>query len=157
MLQLIAYDISSGRRLRRVERICDRYGVRVEYSVFECELHEEEFRRLWMELEKEIKPDEDALLCYPLCRVCAANVITAGTAVPTEISAVIQNCVKKRLQKQWKKVESQSVSKPKGEFGSPPHPGGCAASGCGGLLCRKPNVDSLNLRVLHSSASNPTT
>jgi hypothetical protein len=38
MLHLVAYDISDPKRLSRVARVCKDYGIRVEYSVFECDL-----------------------------------------------------------------------------------------------------------------------
>lgn len=43
MLVLITYDVAVGsdggaRRLRRVARICEDFGQRVQFSVFECEV-----------------------------------------------------------------------------------------------------------------------
>lgn len=43
MMVLVTYDISlenpgGARRLRRVAKVCLDYGVRVQYSVFECEV-----------------------------------------------------------------------------------------------------------------------
>ena len=43
MLMLITYDISledaeGQARLRRVAKLCLDYGVRVQYSVFECDI-----------------------------------------------------------------------------------------------------------------------
>lgn len=35
---LIAYDISDDRRLRRVARVMEAYGDRLQYSVFICDL-----------------------------------------------------------------------------------------------------------------------
>ncbi len=43
MLRIVAYDIVSASRLRRVARVCTDYGVRVEKSVFECRLSNEQF------------------------------------------------------------------------------------------------------------------
>ncbi len=81
MLRLVAYDIADKKRLRRVAKVCDRFGVRVEKSVFECKLNDEEFRDFWSELGKELNRDEDALVCYPLCRTCESNILLAGAAV----------------------------------------------------------------------------
>ena len=41
MLVLVSYDVSTvdkkgPRRLRRVAKVCQNYGQRVQYSVFEC-------------------------------------------------------------------------------------------------------------------------
>ena len=43
MMVLVTYDVSLAdpegqRRLRRLAKICLDYGVRVQYSVFECEI-----------------------------------------------------------------------------------------------------------------------
>ena len=67
MLHLVAYDIRSPARLRRVAKTCEDYGIRVEYSVFECDLTEAEFSSLWSELQEHIDTDEDAILAYRIC------------------------------------------------------------------------------------------
>ena len=43
MLVVIAYDVSTdsaggAKRLRRVARLCETHGARVQFSVFECKL-----------------------------------------------------------------------------------------------------------------------
>ena len=35
MLTLVAYDISDHKRLAKVARVCEDFGVRVQYSIFE--------------------------------------------------------------------------------------------------------------------------
>ena len=39
---MIAYDISEDRIRYRVAKILENYGTRVQYSVFECKLREQE-------------------------------------------------------------------------------------------------------------------
>ena len=41
MLTLVAYDITNAKRLRRVADVCENFGVRVQYSLFECRLEEQ--------------------------------------------------------------------------------------------------------------------
>ena len=53
MLTLVAYDISDAKRLHRVARVCEDFGVRVQYSLFECRLEEPEFRQFWDRLVDE--------------------------------------------------------------------------------------------------------
>ena len=48
MLTLVAYDVSDPKRLRSVARVCEDYGVRVQYSIFECYLEEAEFQDFWL-------------------------------------------------------------------------------------------------------------
>ncbi len=84
MLTLIAYDIADPKRLSRVARTCEDWGVRVQYSVFECRLEAVAFDGFWAELQHHINPDEDRLVAYPVCLRCAREVRTAGTMIVTE-------------------------------------------------------------------------
>lgn len=78
MLYLVAYDIRNPRRLRRVAKVCEDYGVRVEYSVFECDLPEDLFQRMWRDLGREIDVKEDALLGYRICGSCVEKIESMG-------------------------------------------------------------------------------
>ena len=84
MLHLVAYDIANPKRLRKVAKVCLDYGIRVEYSVFECDLPASVFEKMWDELNQVINPEEDALLAYTLCQSCVNRTIVAGTAVRPE-------------------------------------------------------------------------
>jgi CRISPR-associated protein Cas2 len=84
MLTLVAYDITKPRRLARVADICEDYGVRVQYSLFECRLEPEVFDRFWERLLAEIDPKEDRLVAYPLDARCARETRTAGAMVCSE-------------------------------------------------------------------------
>jgi CRISPR-associated protein Cas2 len=84
MLTLVAYDICDHRRLARVARVCEDYGVRVQYSVFECRLDEEEFTEFWLKLLEEIEEKEDRLVAYKIDARCAKETLTAGTMVCSE-------------------------------------------------------------------------
>lgn len=66
---LITYDIdttspSGQRRLTRVAKTCERFGVRVQYSVFECRLSETSLARLIAELADIIDGDVDSVNFY---------------------------------------------------------------------------------------------
>ena len=68
---LITYDInttskSGRRRLRRVAKICQDYGKRVQNSVFECKVDEGQFRTIKHLLEKTIDHQKDSLRFYRL-------------------------------------------------------------------------------------------
>jgi len=68
---LVTYDVSTltkagRRRLRRVARVCQDFGQRVQCSVFECVLGETDLVRLRNRLLDEIKPQEDSLRLYHL-------------------------------------------------------------------------------------------
>src|SRR5438132_337807 len=84
MLTLLAYDISDQKRLSRVARVCEDFGVRVQYSVFECRLDEGEFNEFWLQLLCVINDAEDRLVAYKIDARSAKETMTAGTMVCSE-------------------------------------------------------------------------
>ena len=84
MLTLVAYDISDQKRLARVARVCEDFGVRVQYSVFECRLDEAEFTEFWLRLLSKIDEDEDRIVAYKIDARSAKETLTAGTMVCSE-------------------------------------------------------------------------
>lgn len=71
MLILVTYDVNTeteaGKgRLRRVAKICERYGQRVQNSVFECMLDTTQYVEFKNELLKVYKPEFDSLRFYRL-------------------------------------------------------------------------------------------
>ncbi len=69
MLVLVSYDVSTvdaaGRkRLRRVAKKCQDYGIRVQNSVFECLVEPDRWVRLKSELLKIYNDKEDSLRFY---------------------------------------------------------------------------------------------
>ena len=78
MLRLVAYDISDPSRLRRVAKCCERFGVRIEKSVFESRLGNEGFQAFWKQLGELIEPTEDSLVMVPVCATCENGIRTAG-------------------------------------------------------------------------------
>jgi CRISPR-associated protein Cas2 len=71
MYVLVTYDVSTTtregrRRLRRVARVCQNFGQRVQLSVFECSVGETELVRLRHDLLKEFNAQEDSLRLYLL-------------------------------------------------------------------------------------------
>lgn len=81
MLHLVAYDIRHPRRLRRVAKACEDFGIRVEYSVFECDLSEALFADLWSRIQAEVDHDEDAVLAYRICGACVSRIESLGAVV----------------------------------------------------------------------------
>lgn len=84
MLTLVAYDISSPRRLHRVAKVCEDFGVRVQYSVFECHLDEDEFTDFWLRLLDEIDERADRVVAYKTDARSARETMTAGQMVCAE-------------------------------------------------------------------------
>ena len=63
---LVSYDISNPKRLRKVARALEGFGVRLQYSVFECPLDEMRLARLKAELHPLLNHDEDQVLFVSL-------------------------------------------------------------------------------------------
>jgi len=71
VLILVAYDVSTEtaagrRRLRRVARVCQNYGQRVQKSVFECKVDATNYAVMEQRLLEEINFTEDNLRFYRL-------------------------------------------------------------------------------------------
>ena len=71
MMVLVTYDVSltepsGARRLRRVAKVCQDYGQRVQYSVFEIEVDPAQWITIKARLESLIEPKCDSLRFYHL-------------------------------------------------------------------------------------------
>ena len=69
MLVLVTYDVSvvtaaGQRRLRNIAKVCQDYGMRVQNSVFECEVDPAQFTLLKNRLTDIYNPEQDSLRFY---------------------------------------------------------------------------------------------
>jgi CRISPR-associated protein Cas2 len=80
---VVAYDCPCDKRRRRIAVLLEGYGVRVQESVFECELQPEVFQRLRSRLQRLIRADEDAVRLWPLSRRSCARIVNLGRPVAT--------------------------------------------------------------------------
>ena len=78
MLTLVAYDIADPKRLHHVAKVCEDWGLRIQYSVFECRLEADSFTRFWEELNTVIHPKLDRIVAYKICTKCAREIHSAG-------------------------------------------------------------------------------
>ena len=91
MRVLVTYDVSTveaagRRRLRRVAQACEDYGVRVQKSVFECQVGEAEWARLRDRLLSECKTAEDSLRFYFLDEAAVQRTEHHGVAKPVDLT-----------------------------------------------------------------------
>jgi CRISPR-associated protein Cas2 len=68
---LVTYDVTTEtadgkRRLRRVAKVCQAFGQRVQKSVFECTVSPTQLERLRQRLRKSMNEKEDSLRIYHL-------------------------------------------------------------------------------------------
>lgn len=71
MLILVTYDVATSsklgaKRLRKVAKLCENFGVRVQNSVFECIVDTTQFTQLKIQLLENISLEEDSLRFYML-------------------------------------------------------------------------------------------
>jgi len=69
MMVLVTYDVNvqtaeGRRRLRRVAKLCEDHGQRVQNSVFECLVEPAMWASLKDRLQDEVDPEQDSLRYY---------------------------------------------------------------------------------------------
>lgn len=80
MYWIVSYDVVSDKRRRKVCQILEGYGRRAQYSVFECEMEDDQCEQLHKRLKKAIDPQEDDVRFYPLNRADLKRVRLLGLA-----------------------------------------------------------------------------
>ena len=91
MLIVVTYDVSTvdtkpgTRRLRRVAKVCESYGVRVQKSVFECQVGSTEWVHLRAKLLHEIKLDVDSLRFYFIDQSDRVRIEHHGSGKPLDL------------------------------------------------------------------------
>ncbi|GEK32992.1 CRISPR-associated endonuclease Cas2 [Kurthia sibirica] len=84
MLVVITYDVKTSgvggnKRLRQVAKKCESYGLRVQNSVFECNIDAAQLVKLRYDLIKIINASEDSLRFYRLGNNYKSKVEHIGT------------------------------------------------------------------------------
>ena len=76
---VVVFDIVDNRRRRRFIKMVSRYGLRTQFSVFECWVADRQRERFIQKLRAAIDCDEDRLTLYPLCGNCRTAIHWEGT------------------------------------------------------------------------------
>jgi CRISPR-associated protein Cas2 len=77
---VVSYDVVADRRRARLAKRLAGYLQRVQFSVFEGEVPENEVQRLLDEARDALDLSEDSLRVYHLCRACEGRSEILGTA-----------------------------------------------------------------------------
>ncbi len=64
-MYVVAYDITAPKRLRQVAKTLNRYGLRVQKSVYECDIDETQYREL-RALLAALMEEGDSIIGYRL-------------------------------------------------------------------------------------------
>ncbi|MCR5608718.1 MAG: CRISPR-associated endonuclease Cas2, partial [Lachnospiraceae bacterium] len=70
-MYIVSYDISDNKVRNKIAKELKNYGVRVQYSVFECDINE----KLYLELYKKMlnlvsDKDNESIRIYNVCENC---------------------------------------------------------------------------------------
>ena len=84
MLIVISYDLPNDRRRTRLANALEDFGVRVQYSVFECLLTPDQIERLRTRMASLLDPAEDSVRIYRLCQDCVEKIEILGQGKVTE-------------------------------------------------------------------------
>jgi len=82
-MMLITYDVDTtvpagAKRLRKVARACEKYGVRVQNSVFELLIDQTQYIDIKNKIERIIDKDKDSVRFYRLGNYWESKVETLG-------------------------------------------------------------------------------
>jgi CRISPR-associated protein Cas2 len=67
---ILVYDIADDKRRLKLFKTLEGYGIPVQFSVFECELSDEDFLLMKDRVERIIDKNEDSVFYYELCPRC---------------------------------------------------------------------------------------
>lgn len=82
-LWMITYDISKHKIRHNISKELQNYGLRVQYSVFECRLNKKQLKQLRSTLQELIE-ESDKIRWYPLCNWCEADIQWQGNGQAVE-------------------------------------------------------------------------
>jgi len=75
---MVSYDIVDDSRRRRLQKILEGYGERVQYSVFECDISDLQYRDLRQKVLSTVDSGCDSVRFYPLCKACSGKIEYSG-------------------------------------------------------------------------------
>ena len=90
MLMLVSYDVSTidpagKHRLRQIAKACQNFGVRVQNSVFECNVNYAQWIKLKASLEDIFDPETDSLRYYNLGNNYSTRIEHVGAKVSIDV------------------------------------------------------------------------
>ena len=78
MTYLYCYDITDPVRLRRIAKELERFGLRVQRSVFQVDAGPPRHKKLISTIRRFMDRRVDSLRVYPLCEDCLAKTVVEG-------------------------------------------------------------------------------
>ncbi|HOK56346.1 MAG TPA: CRISPR-associated endonuclease Cas2 [bacterium] len=78
MFVVISYDIQDDKKRFKVSQILENYGTRVQYSVFECIIDDEQLKKIKEKTGEIIDKENDSIRFYIICEGCLKKVEIIG-------------------------------------------------------------------------------
>jgi len=78
MLLIVSYDIIDDKQRTKLAKTLLNYGIRVQYSVFECNLSKDTIEKMLKDALKLIDLEKDSLRIYKLCEQCKTQITSYG-------------------------------------------------------------------------------
>ncbi len=70
---VVSYDVTDNGRRNRIARLLQGFGTRMQKSVFELVAEPDTLAECLDDLQTLLKPDEDSIAIYQLCRRCSTD------------------------------------------------------------------------------------
>ena len=87
MFVIVTYDIESEtKRIRKVAKVCESYGYRVQKSVFEMNIDPAQLVHLINELKQTIDPAKDSIRIYKCGKSMKGNIEVMGVKQKIEVA-----------------------------------------------------------------------
>ena len=79
-MYIVSYDITSNKLRRKIAKELENYGIRVQYSVFECDIDVSRFNEMYKDIIRLMENvEEGSIRFYNLCSKCAGKMRVIGT------------------------------------------------------------------------------
>lgn len=89
MFVVVSYDIVDDRKRTQIAKTLKNFGERVQKSVFECRVDDQQFLRMKQNLEKIMDMNEDSVRYYFLCKGCIERIEICGWGTVVEDESLI--------------------------------------------------------------------
>lgn len=72
---VVAYDISDDKRRKKVIKTIEKYGKRINLSVFECMFTDSQLRKVQQKVSVIADQPGDSVIFYPMCLDCFSKAL----------------------------------------------------------------------------------
>ena len=89
MFVVVSYDVVDDRKRTKIAKAMKNYGERVQKSVFECRIDDQQFIKMKKALDSIMDMNEDSVRFYFLCKGCVERIEISGWGTVVEDEKLI--------------------------------------------------------------------